>query len=360
MDLCLDIFAKYRPVAEKLPAAGFVREGDTWMVRGELLFGRFTAELRLEDGGTPRVQVFDLDGVEYTLIHVESADGEYVKRVRGACRAFLLDLRDRCFAEKRFCGVQTERLADALSRRYGDSPDDPWSGRYPGIGVFRRDGGRKWYAIVMNLDGAKVGRPGTRCDVMAIRAGAARVGKLLTIHGFLPAYHMNRKNWVSVVLDDTVPDAVVLAELAAARELVGSGAKTSAPGVWLVPANPRFYDVVGAFEKDDVIMWKQSTAIRTGDTVYLYVGAPFSAILYRCLVVETDIPFEYADDNVRMDHVMKLRRLSKFSPEDFPFSALKRHGVNAVRGPRRIPESLGSVLRSITDKSDEVKLNAVP
>ena len=340
-----DIFAKYRLIAGKLPEAGFVRSGGVWIARGELLFGKFLAELRLEEGKAPRVTVFDPDGVEYTLVHVESADGEYVNRVRESCRAFLLALRAKCFSEKRFFGGQAERLAATLAERYGEEPDDPWNGKYPGIGVFRRHGGRKWYAIVMNLDGAQLGRPGARCDVLVFRAGENRVAELLKTSGFFPAYHMNRKSWVSVVLDGTLRDDAILAELAAARDLLGPGSKPSAPDVWLVPANPKFYDVVGAFEKDECIIWKQSTAIRAGDTVYLYVGAPYSAILYGCRVEETGIPFEYADENVRMDRVMKIRRLHKFSPDEFPFPVLKKYGVNAVRGPRRMPERLDAALR---------------
>ena len=71
-----------------------------------------------------------------------------------------------------------------------------------------------------------------------------------------------------------------------------------------------------------------------------YVGAPYSAILYQCKAVETGIPYSYADGNVRMDHVMKIRRTHCYLPDQFTFAVLKRFGVNAVRGPRRMPGSL--------------------
>ena len=45
-----------------------------------------------------------------------------------------------------------------------------------------------------------------------------------------------------------------------------------------------------AFEEAEEILWKQGSGIKKGDTVFLYVAAPVSAILYRCLVTETDIP----------------------------------------------------------------------
>ena len=46
---------------------------------------------------------------------------------------------------------------------------------------------------------------------------------------------------------------------------------------WLAPkdacppipgsANPKYFDLEAAFKKDKTILWKQSTAIRAGDTV---------------------------------------------------------------------------------------------
>lgn len=42
--------------------------------------------------------------------------------------------------------------------------------------------------------------------------------------------------------------------------------------VWVIPCNPKYYDIVAAFDNLDVIEWKQSTNTSVGDTVYIYVG----------------------------------------------------------------------------------------
>jgi hypothetical protein len=194
-----------------------------------------------------------------------------------------------------------------------------------------------------------MGCPGTRRDVLAVRAGEKRVPLLLSQKGFLPAYHMNRTSWVMIQLDDSMGDDELLAELEAARTLLAGEIK-SGPSAWLVPANPKYFDLEAAFEKDKTILWKQSTAIRAGDPVYLYVTAPISAISYQCRVLETDIPYEYQDKNVRMDHVMKIRLERRFPPEKFPLKALGKYGVNAVRGPRRMPSAL---LKEIGKKRNE-------
>ena len=65
------------------------------------------------------------------------------------------------------------------------------------------------------------------------------------------------------------------------------------PKEWLIPSNPKYYDIIHAFDDTDEIDWKQGAGIKTGDTVFMYVGSPVSAVLYKCKVTETDIPYSY-------------------------------------------------------------------
>lgn len=46
-------------------------------------------------------------------------------------------------------------------------------------------------------------------EVINVKADKARVSALLSRPGYYPAYHMNKKSWVSVILDDTLPDGEI-------------------------------------------------------------------------------------------------------------------------------------------------------
>ncbi len=109
-----------------------------------------------------------------------------------------------------------------------------------------------------------------------------------------------------------------------------------------MPANPKYYDVEAAINgnAEYIFFWKQSNHIALGDTVYLYVAAPVSAIRYQCRAVEVDIPRKYADENIRMERVMRLQLLETYDKIPVSMELLKAHGVNAVRGPRSMPNSL--------------------
>ena len=166
---------------------------------------------------------------------------------------------------------------------------------------------------------------------------------LIQQEGILPAYHMNKQHWITVLLDGTVPqdkvfDLIDMSFVATAS--AKKKTKVRGPKEWIIPANPKFYDIIHAFDNEDEIDWKQGSGIKVGDTVFMYVAAPVSAIMYKCKVIETDIPYKYQAEN------LTIKLLKRYDPEEFTFDVLKEeYGIFAVRGPRGIPHSLSEALK---------------
>lgn len=109
---------------------------------------------------------------------------------------------------------------------------------------------------------------------------------------------------------------------------------------WIIPANPKYYDVIDTFEKSNIVTWKQSSDIHVGDMIYMYVAAPYSSILYKCKAIEVDIPWQYSDDNVTVKTAMTLELLEKYESGKWSFERIREFGVYAVRGPRNMPKEL--------------------
>jgi hypothetical protein len=116
---------------------------------------------------------------------------------------------------------------------------------------------------------------------------------------------------------------------------------------WLIPANPKYYDIMNAFKTTDTIIWKQSTKIQIGDIVFIYVGAPVSAIIFACRVLEINIPYQYKSKNLKMTHVMIIQKLKQYPENQFNFKNLKEYGVKAICRPRHVPEKLLKTLTTI-------------
>lgn len=55
---------------------------------------------------------------------------------------------------------------------------------------------------------------------------------------------------------------------------------------WIRAANLKMYDIITAFNDVTVIDWtKSGFGIKTGDIVYIYVGAPYSRIMYKTICI---------------------------------------------------------------------------
>lgn len=236
-----------------------------------------------------------------------------------------------------------------IKKEYKVTPDYPWK-KYPDNAVFRHSDNNKWFALVMDVARDKLGQIGAeRITVVNLKiADALFRDTIIREEGIIPAYHMNKQNWITVFLDGTVPEERVYDLLDMSYRATASAKvkeKIRLPKDWIIPANPKYYDIEHAFDNVDEIDWKQGRGIRVGDTVYMYVAAPVSAILYKCKVLETDIPYEYQDRNLVLKALMKIRLLKRYDPEAFTFDVLKEdYGIYAVRGPRGVPYSLSQEL----------------
>ena len=247
--------------------------------------------------------------------------------------------------------MDRQTVFDYIRKKYKTLPEYPWR-RYDENAVFRHADNTKWFALVMGLQADKIGGRGDAwIDVVNLKIDDMFFrDMILQEEGILPAYHMNKMHWITVLLDGTVPEERVF-ELIDMSFLATASAKKREklrpPKEWIIPSNPKYYDIVHAFDDTDIIDWKQGAGIRKGDTVFLYVGAPVSAVLYKCRVMETGIPYQYQDRNLTITALMKIRLQKRYAPDRFTFDVLKaEYGIYAVRGPRGIPGSLSDALNN--------------
>ena len=50
-------------------------------------------------------------------------------------------------------------------------------------------------------------------EIVNVKVRKERLDEILSTRGIFPAYHMNKKSWVSIIFDGTVPDESILSML---------------------------------------------------------------------------------------------------------------------------------------------------
>lgn len=338
MSIESEVFKKYVPNYEKLIEYGFEKANNEYKFSKSFINNTFRADIVINDKGEIICKVIEIElDEEYTNFRIEGNTGEFVGKVREEYKNILKDIANNCFEKEYFIYEQTNRIAKLINEKYDVSPEFLWD-FVPDYGVFRNLRSNKWFGIVMNLDKSKIIQTETgEVEVLNLKLDN-NVSKALKIKGVYSPYHSSKKNWVSIILDNTLSDKKIMELVDLSYDISNIKVK------WIVPANPKYYDIINAFNKTDTIIWKQSNNIWAGDIVYLYVTAPISAILYKCEVLETDIPYEYKDKNVAMKKVMKIKLLKRYKQDEFTFEKLNKYGIKWVRGPRGLTDILSKDL----------------
>ena len=202
------IFKAYQFISKKAKEYGFVENQGVWTYSSTILQGDFLMKIIVEDGDLS-FQVYDQEtGDLYPQVHMESMRGTFVGAVREACLEVLNGIRKSCFEVEEFLCSQTKRIMALVQEKYGNQLEYLWE-KSPDTAVLRHEDNQKWYAILMRIPWNRLdkGREGL---VEAVNLKHDQVADLLSQNGIYPAFHMNKRYWISLPLDDTLSDEKVL------------------------------------------------------------------------------------------------------------------------------------------------------
>ena len=203
-----EIFKAYQFNSKKAKEYGFIENQGVWTYSSTILQGDFLMMVTVEDGDLS-FQVYDQEtGELYPQVHMESMRGTFVGSVREACLEVLYSIRKACFEVQEFLCPQTKRIMALVQEKYGNQLEYLWE-KSPDTAVLRHEDNQKWYAILMRIpwDRLDKGRDGL---VEAVNLKHDQVADLLSQNGIYPAFHMNKRYWISLPLDDTLTDEKVL------------------------------------------------------------------------------------------------------------------------------------------------------
>ena len=203
-----EIFKAYQFNSKKAKEYGFVENQGVWTYSSTILQGDFLMMVTVEDGDLS-FQAYDQEtGDLYPQVHMESMRGTFVGTVREACLEVLYDIRKACFDVQDFICPQTKRIMAVVQEKYGNQLEYLWE-KSPDTAVLRHEGNQKWYAVLMKISWDKLekGREGL---VEAVNLKQDQVSDLLVKKGIYPAFHMNKRYWISLPLNDTLSDEQVL------------------------------------------------------------------------------------------------------------------------------------------------------
>ncbi len=206
--------------AELIPY-GFHRDGDGYLYIKRICNGDFELHIKIENSGTMDSKVIDFETQEpYVLYKLPSVHGDYVGAIREEVKSVIKDIKEHCYIQGDHTTPNFFFVRDYCLEQYQEELEYLWHDENC---ILRRKDNRKWYAVIMRVSLRKLGLEEDKKEsIIALRGDTS----LIDNECIFPAYHLNKKSWVSVVLDERTPKELLIQRIEESRELaLGKGKK---------------------------------------------------------------------------------------------------------------------------------------
>ena len=219
MNIESEIFKKSKVIINKLVKYGFKKEKDNYVYETLFFNDSFKAIIKVNKDGKVIGGVIDIESnEEYLGLRIEGLSG-FANKVKEEYIKILNDIKEKCFEEKYFIFDQSNRITKYIKDKYNNDPEFLWD-KYDGSGVFRNTNSGKWYGIIMNVDISKLDKGSGEIEVLNVKLDENKIPELIKQKGYYEAYHMNKKYWISIILNDTLSDEDIISLIDESFKLV--------------------------------------------------------------------------------------------------------------------------------------------
>ena len=192
---------KYNLSKEQLKNFGFKEEVEKLIYRKEILDSSFLMEIVFVDRQF-LIEVYDLEFDEiYSLFSVDSAVGETVQNIREHVENLLSSILGLADESEQI----NSEVVDYCNNRYGENHINPFK-KHPDILAFVNEK-NKWYALLSDVEYNKLNKNTditTKVKILNVKYPTDRILEIIDNKNIFPAYHMNKKHWISIVLDKNI------------------------------------------------------------------------------------------------------------------------------------------------------------
>lgn len=106
---------------------------------------------------------------------------------------------------------QVNIVIEYIKSEYGAEPEFLWPERYPSYAVFRHSDNKKWFALVATISGKSLGlKDDKEFEIINLKFDKNQTYDFAeTSDHIFPAYHMNKNNWITILLDGALSGKLV-------------------------------------------------------------------------------------------------------------------------------------------------------
>ncbi len=204
-----DLFKKCVFDYSKLLNYGFKEENNIYYYEKYILDNNYKICIKIENNNVIG-KIYDLIfNDEYLNLNVDS-NLSFNNKIKEEYINILKDIKNNCTKESLFVFKQSNEITNYIKRKYKVNPEFLWD-KSSGNGVFRNKNNKKWFGIIISVSKDKLDLKYKQeiIEVINLKLNEDTIKELIKIDGFYKAYHMNKKSWISIILDNTVDNEII-------------------------------------------------------------------------------------------------------------------------------------------------------
>ena len=196
------IFKNKKLSVAKAEKAGFDKQNGAFVFERKIVDDQLLCKITFSEKDV-KCQIIDLaNDLPYTLFLVDSAQGAFVGQVRKEYEKILALIVEACYDENIFKTENFAKINAYIERKYDGKLEFLWE-KFPNNAIWRRKDNRKWYAAILTTTKDKIceGQPKEEVELLLLRIRQEELEKEINNNTIFPGYHMNKKHWISVLLN---------------------------------------------------------------------------------------------------------------------------------------------------------------
>lgn len=190
---------------QKLLEYGFLYN-NSYIYSKNIFNNEFILDIKISKNGELKANITEKSTNEpYTLHLIDGINGSFVGQIRKEFEECINEIIDLCYDTDVFKEKTTFKIINYIQKKYNDMPEYLWE-KFPRNAVFRRKDNKKWYAAILTAKKCKIGVQGDEiAEIIDLRANTEDIPYLIKKNYIYPGYHMNKKHWITIVLDKSAP-----------------------------------------------------------------------------------------------------------------------------------------------------------
>lgn len=188
---------------KKLIEYGFTKNKNIYKYSCKLVDNKFRLDIAIEEN-IIKTKLCELETKEIYTLHLTNALGDFVGKIRDEYNRKLDEITSVCFDNNIFKSAQTYEIIDYIKSKYNDDLEYLWE-KFPDNAIARRKDNSKWYLAILTVSKEKLNfKSKEKVEVLDLRVKIDDIPELIQQKHIFPGYHMNKKHWISIILDNSI------------------------------------------------------------------------------------------------------------------------------------------------------------